>query len=61
MPPPAELRIARYPGEPNVYLLYLDGEGREVTDTYHESVAAAQAQAEWEFGITAAEWDPETP
>ncbi|MDX2037827.1 MAG: hypothetical protein SFX72_14340 [Isosphaeraceae bacterium] len=56
-PTPAELRIARYEGDPGCCLLYCDETGAEITDTYHDSVAAAIDQAEWEFGTKAEEWE----
>ncbi len=56
LPPPALLRIARYPDDRGCYLLYLDSEGEELTDTYHESLAAALAQAEWEFQVQPSQW-----
>jgi hypothetical protein len=56
-PTPAELRIAQHGGDPGYYLLYCDEAGAEITDTRHDSVAAAIAQAEWEFGTKAEEWE----
>jgi hypothetical protein len=44
------LAVARYDSEPGVYLLYCDADWNAVTDTYHESVEAAIAQARLEFG-----------
>ena len=46
----AGLAIAAYDDDPGVYLLYCDDEWRAVTDTYHETLDAAIAQAEFEFG-----------
>lgn len=57
LPPPAELRIAQYPSDPGFYLLYCDGDGREMTDTYHDSLEEAMAQAEWEFETKEGEWE----
>lgn len=56
IPPPSTLAIANYPDAPGFYLLHFDKEGNELTDTYHESVEEAKAQAEWEFGIQPGEW-----
>jgi hypothetical protein len=46
----AALAIARYAGEAGVYLFYCDDEWRAITDTLHENVEGAVAQAEFEFG-----------
>jgi hypothetical protein len=51
------LRIAQYPSDPGFYLLYCDGDGREMTDTYHDSLEEAMAQAEWEFETKEGEWE----
>lgn len=56
LPSPAALEIVKYPDDPGYYLLYLDTGGSEMTDTYHDSIGEAMAQAEWEFGVTTAEW-----
>jgi hypothetical protein len=56
-PTPAELRIAQYEGDPGYYLFYCDEAGAEITDTYHDSLEEAIAQAEWEFGTKAEEWE----
>jgi hypothetical protein len=50
------LRIVRYPGDAGCILLYLDEAGNEVTDTWHESVTDAMAQAEYEFNVKPADW-----
>jgi len=61
LPIPYELRIIRYDGNSdgnsNFYLFYCDIHGNELTDTYHETLDSAVAQAEWEFGILPNEWD----
>ncbi len=44
------LAIAAYDAESGVYLFYCDEEWRVVTDTRHDSVEEARAQAEFEFG-----------
>ena len=54
LPAPSALCIAEL--ESAYYLLYLDDEGSELTDTYHESLQGAFAQAEFEFGVTQGEW-----
>jgi hypothetical protein len=46
----AALAVARYEEHPGYYLFYCDDEWNVITDTYHESVEDADAQAEFEFG-----------
>jgi hypothetical protein len=46
----AALALAHYDSDPGIYLLYCDETWRAITDTYHESVDQAVAQAEFEFG-----------
>jgi len=36
--------------------LYLDVNGEELTDTYHEDLRSAMKQAEWEFAISENDW-----
>ncbi len=57
LPSPTELRIVKYPEDAGFYLLHFDAEGAELTDTYHDTLEDAQAQAEWEFQIAPAEWE----
>jgi hypothetical protein len=48
----AALAIARYDNEPTgVYLFYCDRSWNVITDTWHEDIAAAVAQANFEFGL----------
>ncbi|HEX5741719.1 MAG TPA: hypothetical protein VFY17_09240 [Pilimelia sp.] len=56
MPRPAELRITTY-GDDSYYLCYCDATGAEMTDTFHDTVEEATAQAEREFSVHAGEWD----
>jgi len=56
LPTPAMLRISRYDDQAGFYLLYLDHEGVEMTDTWHETVEAAMAQATFEFEVEPLEW-----
>ncbi len=56
MAAPSELRIVQYNGDTGYYLLYLDAKGCEQTDTYHDSIEDALAQAEWEFTVLPEEW-----
>lgn len=56
LPPPTQLQIMRYADDSGYYLLYLDAEGKKLTDTYHETLDEALAQATWEFGVEPSEW-----
>ena len=56
LPAPAMLQITKYADDPGFYLLYFDPDGKELTDTYHDSVEQAMAQATREFGVEPAEW-----
>jgi len=40
------LRIAQFAGDDGYYLLRCDGNGKELTDTYHPSIEDAVDQAE---------------
>ena len=59
LPAPSRLRIARCEGDgwTGYYLLYDDASGRELTDTYHESLEDAMRQAHWEFCVEPGEWE----
>lgn len=56
LPTPTMLKVARYADDEGYYLFYCDDSGEEFTDTYHESLEEALAQAEWEFGVKPSEW-----
>lgn len=56
LPVPSELQIAQYPGDDGYYLFYLDADGQEMTDTFHDDVKGAMEQAEWEFEVKPSEW-----
>jgi len=58
--PPSELQVVTYAEEPGYYLLYIDADGRELTDTYHDSLEIALQQAEWEFQVKQHEWEAVT-
>lgn len=45
----AGLAIARYPGADDVYLFYCDDQWNCLNDTCHDDVAAAEAQAAFEY------------
>jgi hypothetical protein len=48
----AALAIARYESDPRgVYLFYCDPSWNVITDTWHEDVAEARDQANFEFGL----------
>jgi hypothetical protein len=57
-PTPSSLVIAQEEGDPGFYLLYLDGAGQPITDTYHDSLSKAMEQAQWEFSVGPDEWRP---
>jgi hypothetical protein len=49
----AALAIGRYPDAEGYYLFYLDPSGDAVTDTYHDTLEGAVAQADYEYiGLT---------
>lgn len=56
LPKPSTLAVAQRGSDPGYFLLYLDEQGEEMTDTYHENLDAAFEQAEAEFGVRKAEW-----
>lgn len=53
---PYKLEIAQYPSDDGFYLFHFDQQGRELTDTYHDDLSDAFAQAEWEFGVKRGAW-----
>ena len=53
---PAFLRIAQIPPDAGYYLLYYDRSGKEMTDTYHDTIEAAQEQAAMEFQTVVTDW-----
>jgi hypothetical protein len=60
-PPFIELVIAAYPGETSCYLFHVCEDG-QVADTWHQDIAEALHQAEWEFGVQPGEWtSPDKP
>jgi hypothetical protein len=56
VPEPAALRIVQYDDDGGFYLLYLDSDCVELTDTWHETLDDAKRQAEFEFGVQLDEW-----
>lgn len=57
LPTPRELKIGKYPNDHGFYLLYFDGAGNEMTDTYHDTLEDAMAQAEREFQVKVDDWE----
>jgi len=57
LPAPHALAITQLPGDFGHYLLYLDENGQEITDTYHESLQDALEQARWEFNVEPDDWE----
>ena len=55
--PAASLQIVKHPGDRGYYLLYFDENGREFTDTYHDTLQGAMSQAEWEYRVRPEEWE----
>lgn len=53
---PHSLEIGKFERDAGFYLVGLDEEGQEITDTYHDSLARALEHAEFEFGIPSAAW-----
>jgi hypothetical protein len=54
LPDPIEVEAVEENGA--VYLLCLDASGNCIADTWHESVEAARAQANFEFAIDERDW-----
>jgi hypothetical protein len=61
MPPFAALAIVTYDNDNDYYLLYLDSNWEEVTDTCHESVERAKHQAEFEYEGITSKWVSVSP
>ena len=60
LPTPAYVEIEPS-GDGAFYLFYFDAKGVCMTDTWHESVERAKAQAEFEFEITEQDWEDVAP
>jgi hypothetical protein len=58
---PTRLEIVQLPPDSGFYLLYIDGNGAEMTDTWHESLERAMDQANFEFGLLPNEWEQVAP
>lgn len=59
VPDPKTVEVVEQEGA--VYLLRLDNRGECVADTWHETVEAAKAQANFEFGIEDGDWKDVEP
>src|SRR5688500_12298327 len=57
LPAPHALMIAQLSPDPGYLLRYLDEDGEEITDTYHDSLEQALDQAKLEFNVEPDEWD----
>lgn len=66
MPTPDGVRVSRLPDPVMVeviedcgafYLLRLDGEGKSISDTWHETLSEAKEQASFEFEIDHSDWE----
>ena len=56
MPRPSALAITRYKNGPGYYLFYCDEDWSVLNDTLHDTVSAAEAQAESEFPGIQGQW-----
>ncbi len=54
--PAAGLAICQYEGEESFYLFGCDSEWKSVTDTWHQSLEDAMAQAEFEYAGVSNSW-----
>jgi len=52
----AGLAICQYSDDPGYYLFRCDANWRAITDTYHDSIAEAKSQAEFEYVGIGATW-----
>jgi hypothetical protein len=52
----SRLAIAHYPDQSGFYLFYCDAAWSVLTDTWHESIDAAVAQAEFEYSGSSNAW-----
>jgi hypothetical protein len=55
LPVPAWVEIQ--PADGAFFLLYLDERGEQLTDTWHQTLEQAKAQARHEFGIEGDDWE----
>ncbi|NQY42022.1 MAG: hypothetical protein HRT87_01590 [Legionellales bacterium] len=57
VPAPYKLAIAKYENVDGFYLLYLDKNDVELTDTFHDSIEKAHEQARFEFNVENDQWN----
>ena len=57
-PLPAPAFVTIEPTDGVFYLFYFDADGRRMTDTWHQTLEGAKAQAQLEFEISDDEWEP---
>jgi hypothetical protein len=51
------LAIAQYDDDPGFYLFYCDESWKVVADTWHETAAGAESQAEFEYAGVSSIWE----
>lgn len=51
------LAIAQYDDDPGFYLFYCDDSWKVLADTWHETVADAESQAEFEYAGVSRIWE----
>lgn len=56
MAAPSQLQISQIDGDPGFYLFYCDAKGNEMNDAYFDTLEQAMEQAQWEFGVSAGDW-----
>jgi hypothetical protein len=54
LPPPTSVEILEQDGA--FYLLRLDSQGQGITDTWHDTLESAKAQAAFEYEIEESDW-----
>ena len=54
--PASRLAIAQYPDQPGFYLFYCDDAWAVLSDTWHETVEGAEAQAKFEYAGSSHAW-----
>jgi len=54
--PACGLAVCQYPGEDSFYLFGCDSSWETITDTWHQSLEEAQAQAEFEYAGVSVTW-----
>lgn len=56
LPTPATLILVQF-GPKEYNLIHLDDDGKEMTDTFHETIDDALSQSEREFRVKSCEWE----